>query len=71
MFRWLFPKKTSVSPAAPEVEIQEEVVVYERGAQTLIDQGIPAWKVERAMKLVRRYVKEGALPTGTVEPEEK
>ncbi len=59
---WPFKKK---APAEPP-PTAEEIELYEQSAQNLINQGIPAWKVERAMKLVRRYVSDGSLPTGVV-----
>ncbi|MBM3460238.1 MAG: hypothetical protein FJX77_17090 [Armatimonadetes bacterium] len=64
---WPFRKKRDVPTrhAAPS-DREQELGLYEKGAQNLIAQGMPAWKVERAMKLVRRYVREGALPEGSV-----
>jgi hypothetical protein len=64
LFR-LFRRKPAPASDDP---VLREIGIYETGGRNLVAQGIPEWKVQRAMKLVRKYVSEGVLPEGTVRP---
>lgn len=55
---WPFRKRTPPPPAEEDV--------WNAAERNLIAQGVPAEKVRRASRLVKRYAREGLLPEGIV-----